>query len=222
MTNDDFQELLSRLRAGDTQALGALHVAFAPALYVDIRLAWRNRPAEDIEDAVQNTFLALLKKVTTIGEHTTVHTFPALLRKIAWCDVCKVRRHEGVLQFVAVTQEPESTELAVDSPLELADELARVWKALDQLSPNERQTVVLRHHHGMSNRAIAELLNLPVGTIACHISRGLAKLRKALPHDKPVGETDADARTIEPVTETEIDDARTARSEAAAQTEVQK
>ncbi|KGN40079.1 SigE family RNA polymerase sigma factor [Knoellia aerolata] len=59
----------------------------------------------------------------------------------------------------------------------LADQLTT---ALGQLPVRERQCVVLRHHADLSEREVADTLNIGTGTVKSSTSRGLARLRALL------------------------------------------
>ena len=52
--------------------------------------------------------------------------------------------------------------------------------ALDQLSANQKTVLVLRYYVDLSEREIADALNIRPGTVKSTTSRGLARLRKAL------------------------------------------
>ena len=52
--------------------------------------------------------------------------------------------------------------------------------ALALLPPEVRLCVVLAYNDGLSHPEIAELTQLPLGTVKSHISRGAARLRESL------------------------------------------
>jgi RNA polymerase sigma-70 factor, ECF subfamily len=60
---------------------------------------------------------------------------------------------------------------------ELADS---VVGALRELAPERRAVLVLRYWFGYTHEEIAELLDLPVGTVGSRVGRGLDDLRRAL------------------------------------------
>lgn len=60
---------------------------------------------------------------------------------------------------------------------ELAEAIAA---ALSELSPAQREVIVLRVYGGLSFQQVAEALELPLGTVASHYSRGTAALRTML------------------------------------------
>ena len=65
-------------------------------------------------------------------------------------------------------------------PYAALDERDRLRRALAQLSPGERRTVVLRHVEDLPEAEVARLLGCSTGTVKSQGARGLAKLRRAL------------------------------------------
>ena len=53
-------------------------------------------------------------------------------------------------------------------------------KALEKLSPNCREVLILRELEGMSYREIAEITGMPVGTVMVTLARARGRLRQAL------------------------------------------
>lgn len=57
-------------------------------------------------------------------------------------------------------------------------------RALQQLSPRERECVVLRHYHDLSERDTAETLGISLGAVKRYTSNGLAGLRPLLQEEE--------------------------------------
>lgn len=55
-----------------------------------------------------------------------------------------------------------------------------VYRAFEQLSPAQRSCIMLKGVEHMTYREIAEALDIPVGTVMTHLSRGRAKMRRLL------------------------------------------
>lgn len=55
-----------------------------------------------------------------------------------------------------------------------------VYRAMKQLSTAQRTCILLRSVEKFSYKEIAEIMDIPVGTVMTHLSRGRAKLRLAL------------------------------------------
>lgn len=59
-----------------------------------------------------------------------------------------------------------------------------IWQALNRLSPEVRLTVILRDIQGKSYQEIAEIMELPLGTIKSRVNRGRLKLARILKKNK--------------------------------------
>ena len=64
--------------------------------------------------------------------------------------------------------------------LEQAELEAEIKKAIEQLSPRQKQVFILRHYEGLALREIAVTLNLRVGSVKAHLFNATRKLRKLL------------------------------------------
>ena len=54
---------------------------------------------------------------------------------------------------------------------------------MEKLSPDQRRVIELAFFSSMSQTEIAELLNLPLGTVKARIRRGMMKLRELIGPD---------------------------------------
>ena len=81
------------------------------------------------------------------------------------------RRWRGEIPVAAL---PDIADPAVGSDLALRSSLVR---ALATLPPRQRAVLVLRYFEELSDREIADLLNVSTGTVKSQASRALAKLR---------------------------------------------
>lgn len=79
-------------------------------------------------------------------------------------------RRRAVDARLPVPVEPTPTDHRVDE----------LWDRLGELRPDERACVVLRFYEDLPLAAIAEQLDLPLGTVKSHIHRALATLRTVL------------------------------------------
>ena len=64
--------------------------------------------------------------------------------------------------------------------LESRDSEASLLRLLDALSPNQREVIRLKFQNDLSYREIADILEIPLGTVMSRISRGKAELRARL------------------------------------------
>jgi RNA polymerase sigma-70 factor (ECF subfamily) len=69
-------------------------------------------------------------------------------------------------------------------PAEVA-EGGELFRALQKLPPDQAAAVILRHHHGYTNREIAVALGAPESTIASRLAKGKERLRAELKWARP-------------------------------------
>jgi RNA polymerase sigma-70 factor (ECF subfamily) len=60
---------------------------------------------------------------------------------------------------------------------------ARLWQALDTLSSNQREILVLRDYQDLAYSEIAETLNIPIGTVMSRLHGARKRLRTVLEDD---------------------------------------
>lgn len=72
---------------------------------------------------------------------------------------------------------------AGEDPATLA-EGSELFRALRKLPPDQAAAVVLRHHHGYTNREIAFALGAPESTIASRLAKAKGRLREELKGSK--------------------------------------
>lgn len=74
--------------------------------------------------------------------------------------------------------EPEEAE-----SVELRDDRARLTRALDRISPEQRAILILRDGRGLDYDQIADVLGVPGGTVKSRLFRARAALRDAMEND---------------------------------------
>lgn len=160
---------------GDLVALGAVFDALAPRLLpVALHLCGH---AADAEDALQQTFLLAMDRAAGFDATQRLEPWLAgVLQNVVRNQARSLQRRRG-----EALPEVPSEELG---PLDRAerDELAgRLRTHVDALPTDQRQVLRLVLQHGMSAVAIAEVLEVPPGTVRMRMHRGLEALRRVLP-----------------------------------------
>ena len=59
----------------------------------------------------------------------------------------------------------------------------QIQRAIDSLSDNYRQVVLLRDVDGLSYQEVSEIVNCPVGTVKSRVSRARMKLQQKLKNE---------------------------------------
>jgi len=81
--------------------------------------------------------------------------------------------------------DPESREERPDTYVENVELGSEIEAAIAQLRPEYRAVTLLRHVEGYSYQEIANIMELPLGTVKTYIHRARLELKSALAHLRP-------------------------------------
>jgi RNA polymerase sigma factor (sigma-70 family) len=155
---------------------------FLPHMAEAYRLAqWLTGNASDAEDIVQDAALRAYRGIKTFGAVNARAWSLTIVRNTAYSWLLKNRPKTVV--FTNDLSAAEQQELEHEGPqgtrVETPEEIAlfkadaeEIQKALAQLQPQFREVIVLREINQMNYRDIAEITNVPIGTVMSRLSRG--------------------------------------------------
>jgi RNA polymerase sigma-70 factor (ECF subfamily) len=185
------QDIVALARAGEEAAYRELIRRYERPLFSLLYRMVRDR--ELAEDLAQETFV---KALNAIESYRPEFKFSSWIFKIANnAAIDHLRRRE--LDTLSLEGSPhaetpeavEATALQIgdrqESPLDTVEarELGgQIEQAIAQLRPEYRSCILLRHVEGRAYEEIAEILNLPLGTVKTYIHRARNELRQALAH----------------------------------------
>jgi RNA polymerase sigma-70 factor (ECF subfamily) len=192
---DDERTLLVRIASGDEEALHTLYTPYRPRIW---RYLWRRLDGNSaaIEDALQEIWLAIWRAAPGYRPQGQV---AAWVFQIAHHHVCHIwrdrqRRPEGYLAPGALdpieeTSQPAYALLTEESHEDgVLDRLAFA-DALRRLSSQHREVLELVFHHGFSLAEVAQVLDIPLGTVKSRVSYARRALVKALADATSLEET---------------------------------
>ena len=160
----------------------AFDEVFLPHLPEAYRLAhWLTGNASDAEDVVQEAALRAFRGIKTFGAVNARAWSLAIVRNTAFSWLGKNR--PKTLVSIGDLSAAERAELEQEGPhgtrIETPEELVllkadaeEVQEALTQLPTQFREVIVLREINQMNYRDIAEITNVPIGTVMSRLSRG--------------------------------------------------
>ena len=144
----------------------------------------------DAEDATQEVLLRVLDKARSFGGRSRFSTWVYRLT-VNHCHNHRRqnrRRAHDSLALVEPDQQPSSDQPGPRETLQRAEERHQLRALLAQLRPDHRDVLTLREVEGLSYDEIAEVLQIPSGTVMSRLSRARAQLAQWLaPVDCRVG-----------------------------------
>ena len=165
------ESLVAAVAAGDRDALRALYERHAP--WLTLRLSRRCGDPDVVDDAIQDTFVALWRSAARYERSGAV---AAWLWGIAIRRLVDGLRRRPPREFASperVVHEPS----AEDEVL-LGIEHGDLAGALNRLSPELRAVVQATVLDGLTTREAGRLLGLPAGTVKTRMMRARIQLRE--------------------------------------------
>lgn len=187
MKNEDLR-LIAECLAGRRDAFGELVARYQHRLYnATIRLV--HNP-EDAADVVQEAFLNAYQSLDSFKGDSEFFTW---LYRIAFNAAVSHKRKQKLMLSLDSSHGDSSHD--PDDPsefvrpglaLEKSEEEAQLRTALARLSPEHRDVLVMKDLESLKYEVIAELLQVPIGTIRSRLHRARLELRTLLsPNEAP-------------------------------------
>lgn len=166
-----------RLRAGDPEALTALHAQVGPAVAGYLRAMLDDRMAA--EDVFQHVMIEIWRRAPQFDpDRGSLTTWVMTIARSRAIDELRRRRPQPV----------DPREISADSLSEPSDDaLLERWhlSALLGLIPTEeRELLAMRFYAELTQTEIAQRTGLPLGTIKTRMVRGLERLRALIDEDE--------------------------------------
>jgi RNA polymerase sigma-70 factor (ECF subfamily) len=184
------ENLCRRVGAGDEAAFDLLVVRHQGRAY---RLAWSLlRDAEDARDVSQEAFLRVYRTATGFRGDARFSTwFHRILvnlcldhrrRRRWWQPWASGDGRAGDSMGAVLDRQPAPVEDPGDT-LGRDQMRARLWAAVDRLSPRQRAVIVLHAQEELPVDQIAAVLDCSEATVRVHLHRAVSALRRAVGGD---------------------------------------
>ncbi len=180
--------LVEALKRQDATAFETLVRSYAPKLLAVAKRFTSNEA--DAQDCVQETFLAVHRKIQDFEERASLGTW--LHRIVVNAALTRLRTRQREAEesldnllpkfdadgfLIGPTRMPP---LSADDLLERADTKRTVRTAIDQLPPGYRSVLLLRDIEGFSTQEVADALDIKPGTVKTRLHRARAALKTLL------------------------------------------
>lgn len=183
LTDADDRRLLAAVAAGNEDALAHLYRRYSPTVYALARRITGKDP--DAQDVVAEVFWELWdKSARYCPSKASPYTYLIMLARCRALDrkrgLSRNRDH-GLLDWVF--DENDSALVGTvppTDPSDVAEVRELVTEAVAALDPKLRTTIELTFFDGLTHKAAADKLGIPLGTVKGRIRSALEKLRIAL------------------------------------------
>ncbi|MEE3369712.1 MAG: sigma-70 family RNA polymerase sigma factor [Planctomycetota bacterium] len=173
-------QLIEQTLQGDDTAFATLVARYQPRLFTTLFHVTGTR--EDAEDVGQEALAQAYVKLSSFQQKSSFYTWLYRIACNLWVSHRRKRRIEDVLTRTREDQGNQALDPG-ESPAErvLREERAvAVYAALETLPPDYRSILVLREMEGYRYEQIAEILELPIGTVRSRLHRARVQLSEQL------------------------------------------
>jgi RNA polymerase sigma-70 factor, ECF subfamily len=174
------EELMHLVRTGEARAFEIVFDRHSGAAFsLAYRMCGRQAMAEDV---VQEAFVSLWRSGASYdATRGSVRTWVLSVVRNRMIDAFRRESAKGSrdVSEEGIAERMPAPELT-DAEVERRDEARQVRKALVELPPDQRQVIELAYFGGFTHSQIADMLELPSGTVKGRMRLGLTKMRLAL------------------------------------------
>ncbi len=185
------QDIVERVIAGDTDSFSILVDRYQDRIYSAV-LNYVSNP-DDAVDVAQEAFVKAYTKLATFNRSSAFYTWIYRIALNAAVDFLRKKKSRPAdslddARYSQAGVEPVSKDPASDPEKVLvrSDNRRALREAIARLSDKLRSVIVLHDVEGLSQEEVAEILQVPIGTVKSRASRARMELRHLL--SKQLGE----------------------------------
>jgi RNA polymerase sigma-70 factor (ECF subfamily) len=183
----DDQRLITECLKGRTAAFGELVSRYQDRLFNTVYRLLDN--ADDAQDVVQEAFLNAYLSLDSFKGDSLFFTW---LYRIAINTAISLKRKQRVVISMSTCRENGGVAEPADASeygrpghaLERAEEERRIQNALNRLSAEHRAVLIMKDMEGQKYENMAEVLQVPIGTIRSRLHRARVELRELLQQEE--------------------------------------
>jgi len=178
------QELMKLVQEGDFSPAAEIFDRYSTRIY---NFAYRFlRSSEAAEDATQEVFVKMLKHAQQFHGDAKLSTWLFSITANFCRDHLRKadnRPKEGDEVLITLSTPGASPEAA----LETREDQRRVQKALEALTPEQREAILLSRYQGLSYQEIAQIAGCSEGAVKTRVFRAMETLKRTLSADSAGG-----------------------------------
>ncbi len=172
--NQEELQLVSLSQKGDSEAFGRVYDTYLPKIYNFIYHKTNHR--ETAEDLTSKTFFKALEKIKTFSpqKNASFSSWIYMIARNTVIDHYRINKNDLDINDFFNLHSGENQEESVHNK----NVLSEVQKKLTELSPMQREIVVLRVWEGLSYKEISQIINKSENSSKMAFSRAIGKIRK--------------------------------------------
>lgn len=177
-------QLLTALMKGDDDAFIELVERYQTMLFNFFVRLCRNRTIA--EDLAQDVFLKTFTSAKKLDKPIAFSQLLFRIAKMHWYSYLRKlyrtpKVHGRIDEFEELIEKPGTQE--ADDTIEMTSALESMYSALELLSPEQRLIVDLSYFMDIPYKEIAEILEIPIGTVKSRLNSAVNRMRGIIERD---------------------------------------
>lgn len=177
MKISEINTLLRQIKANDSDAINSIFLAYSKRLY-NFAFAYLKTDV-DSKDVVQDVFISLWNNRNNLREDTNLEAYLFTITRNSVISVFRKKISEK--EYLKYLRENAIVHHSENDEQYDYDQLSgRIKELIDQLPPQRKLIFKLSKENGLSNKAIADELNISVKTVEDHMTKARRFLKSQL------------------------------------------
>jgi RNA polymerase sigma-70 factor, ECF subfamily len=175
------EELVTRIQRGDVDAFEELYRRHGSRIARFIRMV--GVPPDDVDDLTAETFCRALSRIDSFEvarKKRYLSYLYSIARNLA-ADRIRYRPRMLSLEEMEEGWEPsdEWREDRIVEEIYRVEQASLIYRAIDELSPSDREILLLAYDRSLSSREIMEIMEKPsVTAVTSHVYKAMQRLRR--------------------------------------------
>jgi RNA polymerase sigma-70 factor (ECF subfamily) len=169
-------ELIRSALQGDREAFSRIVLRYAERVYRVVHFIVRN--LDDAKDITQETFCRAYRGLRSFDQAKPFYPWVHQIARNLSLNFIGRAEHKNVT-LPEDGSIPAKTEDPIVSVIR-TEEAASLYRALDRLTPEHREIIMLKHFSECKYAEIAQILAIPIGTVMSRLYNARMKLKAAL------------------------------------------
>ena len=189
MKGETDHDLHEKAKSGDGKAFGRIVERHTGVVYAAVRSVLGGR--SDIDDAVQEAFIRIYQGLPSFSGRSSLSTWIWSVARNHAINI-RAKERDDVISLDK-TAEIASNRLGPETEFARRTAAEDIDWLLSRLDGNYRQVIELRYLAGKKYREIAEMLDLPEGTVKTLIHRARIKMKRMMEERDSAGRGESEA-----------------------------
>ena len=190
--NDADAEMIRAVLGGDPEAYRVLVERYERRIYYVVYGMVRN--SEDARDLAQECFVKAFQNLHRFRLDSKFYTWVCRIAMNLSIDHLRKMKHRGHSEFDEMRGRSEGAQVVRlhSKPVDPSEQaiqkqlMGQIMDAVEQLPDDQRQVLILRELEDMPYKEIAEILDVPEGTIMSRLYYARRRLQDVLSEHRPV------------------------------------